>query len=81
MYSYDLDDIESKSDLKRLQATGKYRIACEWTLEDAHNITAMSNLNSVNSPLIFCATSDRCVMRTNFATHSKYIISLESCRF
>mmetsp|Transcript_32481 Transcript_32481/g.60663 ORF Transcript_32481/g.60663 Transcript_32481/m.60663 type:complete len:446 (-) Transcript_32481:313-1650(-) len=65
MYTYDLHDFEAKNDLKRLQATGKYKLVHEWSprggVGDAmqQSITTSACINSVESPLILAATSDR----------------------
>ena len=73
MYSYDTECLDSKNDLKRLQnSCGKYKLVHEFTHEDlqhrndggsssvcSHNVTAMANVNSIASPLIISATSDK----------------------
>lgn len=59
MYSYDLDDLEQENDLKRLQATGKYKLVHEWSYDTAQSLTATSCLNSVESPTILTSSSDR----------------------
>ncbi len=59
MYVYTVEGVDSKSsDVKKLQACGKYHVSHQWCL-DAHSITAFSCANTVNSSFIFCATSDR----------------------
>jgi WD40 repeat protein len=59
MYSFDLDEFEATNDLKRLHATGKYKLAYEWQCEGAQSVTAFACLNSVESQIILAATSDR----------------------
>jgi hypothetical protein len=59
MYSYDLEDLEQENDLKRLQATGKYKLVHEWSYDTAQSLTATACLNSVESPTILTSSSDR----------------------
>jgi hypothetical protein len=66
MYTYNLNDFEAKNDLKRLQATGKYKLVHEWSPRGGggetprQSFTTSSCINSVESPLILAATFDRC---------------------
>jgi hypothetical protein len=47
-------------DLTRFNHYGKYSLNYEWNFqESAHNIQAISCINSVLSPLILCSTSDK----------------------
>jgi len=59
IYTYSCDGTDAKNDLKRLQSNGSYRRAHEWSFSEAKSVTALANINSVLSPLLFCATSDR----------------------
>lgn len=59
MYTYDLEDLEQENDLKRLQAVGKYKLIHEWCYNTAQNLTTTSCLNTVESPTIISASSDR----------------------
>ena len=59
IYTYSCDGTDAKNDLKRLQSNGSYRRAHEWSFSDAKSVTALANINSVLSPLLFSATSDR----------------------
>ena len=74
MYTYNLHDFEAKNDLKRLQATGKYKLVHEWApqggegtgagsgmVSQPQSITTSACINSVESPLILAATFDRFV--------------------
>jgi hypothetical protein len=61
MYSYDLDDLEHENDLKRLQATGKYKLVHEWSYDAAQSLTTTNCLNSVESPTIITSSTDRWV--------------------
>jgi hypothetical protein len=76
MYSYSLDE-DYQNDLKRLQSTGKYRLSHHWSLEKAHQITAMNCMNSVQSHAVLAATSDRqCHLLE--AVHGTVLASVES---
>jgi WD40 repeat protein len=71
MYSYDLEDLEQQdNDLKRLQATGKYKLVHEWAYDTAQSLTATSCLNSVESPTIITSSSDRYVFCSNLLSHA-----------
>ena len=45
--------------LRRNHSRGRYLRAALWGLEPAQQVTALAAVNSVKSPLAFCATSDR----------------------
>jgi hypothetical protein len=71
MYTYSLHDFETKNDLKRLQATGKYKLVHEWTPRSGdgegamqQSITTSACVNAVESPIILAATSDRYTLNT-----------------
>ena len=57
MYVYDYENITEKDDLKRLN-NGTYECAYQWNLS-GQSITALSCLNTIQSPLLFAATSDK----------------------
>lgn len=57
-----MEEFEATNDLKRLHATGKYKLAHEWHCSSAQSVTAFSCLNSVESQIILAATSDRSVI-------------------
>lgn len=81
MYSYDLDDLEHENDLKRLQATGKYKLVHEWSYDAAQSLTTTSCLNSVESPTIITTSSDRCGLDCSFCSSlitSRKILLLDS---
>jgi hypothetical protein len=46
-------------DLKRQQSTGRYECVNEWNLQPAQCVTAFACVNSIRSPIAFCATSDK----------------------
>ena len=64
MFSFAPEAAEAKNDLTRLHSTGAYQRACLWDLH-AHNdshaqsVSALGCVNSVASPILLCATSDR----------------------
>jgi len=59
IYTYSCDGTDAKNDLKRLQSNGSYRRVHKWSFSDAKSVTALANINSVLSPLLLSATSDR----------------------
>ena len=59
MFTYNCDGADARNDLKRLQSNGTYRRACMWEFEAAKAVTALACINTVLSPLLLCATSDR----------------------
>ena len=59
LYAYATDSELKRDDIAKLKVNnGKYYRAHQWKLS-AQSVTAMSCINSVQSPLLFCATSDR----------------------
>ena len=46
-------------ELRNTHNQGRYQRVAGWNLQPAQGVTALSGVNSVPSPLIFCATSDR----------------------
>jgi len=58
LYTYDIGEAALSNDIHRLQTTGKYSLAHEWSL-GAHTVTALACMNSVRSHLIMTSTSDR----------------------
>jgi len=58
LYTYEMEPTSSGNDLKRLHSNGKYQQAHGWQLP-SHNVTAMACVNSVQSPILFAASSDR----------------------
>lgn len=60
MYSYDTEAADHKNDLKRLLSVGKYKLVHEWDLKErAQAVCAVGCVNSVQSPIILAATSDK----------------------
>ena len=59
LYSYSFDHADIKNDLKRLQSTGTYKRVHAWHFSESKSVTALACVNSVLSPLLFVATSDR----------------------
>lgn len=69
MYKYNSDNKEISNtsatnnqlvDLTRFNHYGKYSLNYEWNFqEQAHNIQAISCINSIQSPLILSSTSDK----------------------
>ncbi len=60
LYSFDAEAAEAKNDLKRLLSTGKYKLVTEWNMAaTAQNVCALACVNSVQSPVVLCATSDK----------------------
>jgi len=83
LYTYELGGVgDTKNDLKRMQSTGKYKLAHEWPLE-ANNITALSCMNSVRSHIVLAGTSDKnlvvldaasgCISRVISSPHERAI--------
>jgi hypothetical protein len=60
LYRYSMHSEDADCDLKRTLAQGTYRLVHQWDLSaHAQSVTATSCINSVLSPLIFTATSDK----------------------
>lgn len=65
LYIYKPEASDAKNDIKRLQSAGKYQQVYSWNtssssqLGAAGNITALACINSVHSPVLFAASSDR----------------------
>jgi hypothetical protein len=65
MYQYNIDNLyDKKQDELRLlrfsQNAGDYQLVYQWPFHDiAQSITAMVAMNSIQSPLLFCATSNK----------------------
>eukprot|EP01038_Epipyxis_sp_PR26KG_P014563 gene14563-19551_t len=70
MYSYEIDTADNKNDLKRLQSLGRYRLVHEWKMTPAQSVSTMTCINTVQSPIIMCATSDRNLSILDAATGS-----------
>ena len=51
--------LTSLEELKNTHNLGRYQRVAGWNLDPAQGVTALSGVNSVQSPLIFCATTDR----------------------
>ena len=73
--------LTSIDELKKQQSCGRYQRVARWNLEPAQAVTALAAVNSVQSPLAFCATSDRrlhildaavgCVARSTDCGHDR----------
>jgi len=62
MYRYNPDSPDASNDLKRTLAQGSYKLVKEWDFrEQAQSICATACMNAVQSPLLFCTTSDKLV--------------------
>lgn len=60
MYAYDAEAAEAKDELTRFLNTGKYQLVHEWKFDKiAHNVTALAAMNSIQTPLVLCSTSDK----------------------
>jgi hypothetical protein len=60
LYRYDVSSPEAHDDLKHTLAQGRYKLVHQWDLSSqAQKITATACVNSIQSPLIFCTTSDK----------------------
>ena len=80
MYTFDLEEFETTNDLKRLHANGKYKLAHKWNCSPAQSVTAFSCLNSVESPIIIAATSDRYFIDINTRYYTDcYYLSISRC--
>jgi hypothetical protein len=60
MYTYDTEAADAKNDLKRLLSTGKYKLVHSFDMSArAQSVCAVGCVNSVQSPIVLCATSDK----------------------
>jgi WD40 repeat protein len=58
MYIYDLEDFDQVDDLNRLASRGRYELIHHWDLP-CQSITTFSCLNTIQSPIIMVASSDK----------------------
>jgi len=59
-YRFDPHSRDADDDLKRTLALGSYKLVSQWDFSSrAMDVTAAACLNAVQSPLVFCATSDK----------------------
>ena len=88
MFSYDADSVQiNNNDLKRTEKTlsvGKYKLVHSWSFfPEAQSVVALACVNSVQSPIILCSTSDKrihvldasagTVLRSTDCTHDKNV--------
>ena len=59
LYSYRTESVHEQNDLKRLHSSGSYKVAHHWSFPASKSVTAIRCVNSVLSPIVFCASSDR----------------------